>query len=147
MVWLKGARVQLWKEEKLIAEGYTDEKGYFATVVPAGRYRILITYDEKLRLEWEQDIPIETKFAVKLQKYWEAMTLPVQAIPYVAVQTCVGVPVGVAPEVSIVTMFFPCISIAPTVSIQTLMKEPISVTPVVKVKSVVSKSASWRVGG
>jgi len=66
VVWLKGAKIQLWKEEELVAEGYTDEKGYFSTAVPKGRYRILVTYDKKLRLEWEQDIPIETKFAVKL---------------------------------------------------------------------------------
>jgi len=103
MVWLKGAKVQLYKEEKLIAEGYTDQKGYFSASIPKGRYRILITYDEKLRLEWYQDIAETTKFAVKLQKFWKGMTMPVQVLPYVGIQTLRKTPVSIAPKISIQT--------------------------------------------
>jgi len=142
MVWLKGARVQLWKEEELIAEGYTDQKGYFSAVVPAGRYRILITYNEKLRLEWEQDIPIETKFAVKLQKYWKAMTLPVQVIPALRVQHAAFKPVSIEPIVRIVTVRYPCLKIEPIVSIQTLMKVPVSIEPTVAIQTFIKAPVS-----
>jgi len=127
MAWLVGAKVQIYKEEVLFAEGYTDEKGYFSTKIPQGRYRFLITYDEKLRLEWYQDIAQETKFAVKLQKYLEAVTPPVEAKTLIFIQTLKKVPLTVKPITKVVSLRFPSIRVFPLTMIQTFMKIPVLV--------------------
>jgi len=67
--WQKDAKIEIYRDGILVAEGYTDIRGRFAVQLEAGAYEIRITLPDKRTITKYEFIPKDTQLVVNIPPY------------------------------------------------------------------------------
>jgi len=154
---IEGAKVEVYREvvkpEALVAEGVTDERGFFRTTLPPARYIIITTWvDEEgvtREIRKEEELTATTQLVVNLPApRIVRITEKVSLVPLARLKESIAEQVSLVPEARLAESIAEQVSVKvpPKVTVSESISESVNLVPIVSISESIGESVLVAVG-